>query len=140
MHQTKKGNQWYFGMKVYVGVDTATAAIYARHSVNPHLIEIKEDEHLSQIDYRVSMRPSRFHIAPKYEGINWDRKIEHDKSLIRCKVEHPFHIVKNFFGACKAIYRGMKKNFCKFNTFFDSANLLMCVRAGRQKDFCQSRE
>ena len=58
--------------------------------------EIKADEYLSQIYFRVDMRSSQFRITPTHEGINWDRKIENDKSSIRCKVEHPVHIVKNF--------------------------------------------
>jgi len=167
MHQTKKGSQWHFGMKVHVGVDAATGYIHTitATAANTHDIvethnlvreddhtvyadsgylgiekrdEIKSDEHLSQVDFRVAMRPSQLRITPKYEGINWDRKIEHDKSSIRCKVEHPFHILKNFFGCRKAIYRGIKKNFCKFNILFATANLLMCVRAGRQEEFCQT--
>ena len=52
--------------------------------------EIKDDKHRPQIDYRVAVRPSWPCITPKYKGSNWDRKIEHDKSSIRCKVEHPF--------------------------------------------------
>lgn len=45
-----------------------------------------------------------------YKGINWDKEIEHRKSSIRCKVEHPFLIVKKFFGYAKVVYRGIRKN------------------------------
>ena len=166
MHQTKKGNQWYFGMKVHAGVDAATGYVHTitgtpanTHDIvqthnlireDDHTVyadsgylgvekrdEIKADAHLSTIDYRVAMRPSQLRITPKYEGFHWDRKMEHDKSSVRCKVEHPFHIVKNFFGCCKARYRGLKKNLCRFDILFASANLLMCIWAGRQKEFCQ---
>ena len=165
MHQTKKGNQWYFGMKIHSGVDagtgyvhtiTATAAnthdiVETHHLVreDDHTVyadsgylgiekrdEIKNDEHLSQVEYHIAARPSQNRLTNRYNGFNWDKKIEHDKSSVRCKVEHPFHIVKNFFHCAKTRYRGLKKNLQMFHILFASANLLMCARSGRQKDFC----
>ena len=167
MHSTKKGNQWHFGMKIHSGVDagsgyvhtiTATAANASDISEAHNLIreddavvygdsgclglekrkEIKEDEHLSQVECRICRRPSQSKITSDYAGENWDKIIEHRKASVRCKVEHPFLIVKRQFGYCKAVYKGLKKNLTRFFALFASANLLMCARAGRQKEFCSA--
>ena len=174
MHQTKKGNQWYFGMKVHSGVDAGTGYVHtitgtsasvhdidqAKHLIRPDddvvygdsgyrgiekRPEIQQDEHpflivkrffgYSKVSYRIALRPSQLKTSPTYTGINWDRKIEHDKSSVRCKVEHPFLIVKRFFGYSKVSYRGIEKNMNRFHMLFGSANLLMCNRAGRAREF-----
>lgn len=62
--------------------------------------------------------------------------MERGKSSVRSKVEHPFLIVKNHFGYRKAVYRGPSKNMNRFHLLFASANLVMCMRAGRTKEFC----
>jgi len=165
MHQTKKGNQWYFGMKVHSGVDagsgyvhtiTGTAAsvhdsaeavklirkddrvVYGDSGylgINKHE-EFKADEHLSSIDYRINVRPSSVKTPDSYQGINWAKGMENRKSSTRCKVEHPFLIVKRQFGYGKVVYRGLAKNMNRFNVLFASANLLMCIRANRAEAFC----
>ena len=68
---------------------------------------VKEDDHLSKIDYRINKRPSSLKITDSYTGINWDKEIEHRKSSVRCKVEHAFLIVKRDFGYKKTAYRGL---------------------------------
>jgi len=167
MHQTKKGNQWYFGMKVHSGVDAGTGYVHtitgtaasvhdidqAKNLIRPDddvvygdsgyrgiekRPDIQEDEHMANIDYRIALRPSQLKTSPTYTGINWDRKIEHSKSSVRCKVEHPFLIVKKFFGYSKVSYRGIEKNMNRFHMLFGSANLLMCSRAGRAREFLYS--
>ncbi len=62
--------------------------------------------------------------------------MEHEKSAVRCKVEHPFLIVKKQMGYSKVVYRGIAKNMHRFHMLFASANLLMCSRAGRTKRLC----
>ena len=61
--------------------------------------------------------------------------MEHEKSAVRCKVEHPFLIAKKQMGYAKVVYRGIAKNMNRFHMLFASANLLMCNRAGKIKDF-----
>ena len=165
MHQTKKGNQWYYGMKIHSGVDagsgyihtiTATAAnvhdICETHKLlrqDDHVMygdsgylgiekrtEIQMDDHLASIEYRTVNRPSRHKITSAYKGIDYDRMEDSRKASIRCKVEHPFLIVKKQFGFVKTVYRGIKKNLHRCYVLFASANLLMCIRAGRQEEFC----
>lgn len=164
MHQTKKGNEWYFGMKVHAGVDAATGYVHTLTgtAANVHDIsetsklirkddyvvygdsgylgaserkEIKNDEVLSEIEFRINKRPSSLKTADNFKGINWDKKMEHDKSAVRCKVEHPFLIVKRQMGYAKVVYKGIKKNMHRFNLLFASANLIMCSRAGRTSEF-----
>ena len=165
MHQTKKGNQWYFGMKVHAGVDagsgyvhTITGTAASVHDVNETEKLIREDdevlygdsgylnaaEHmksidadrLKAIDFRFNVRPSSIKISEAYKGIRWDEDIENRKSSTRCKVEHPFLIVKRQFGYCKTAYKGLAKNMNRFNVLFACANLVMCIRAGRTEVFC----
>lgn len=164
MHQTQKGNEWYFGMKVHAGVDAATGYVHSltgtsanMHDVtetsklireDDHVVygdssylgasertEIRDDERLSQVEFRINKHPSSLKMADDFKGMNWDKKMEHEKSAIRCKVEHPFLIVKKQMGYAKVLYKGIEKNMHRFNVLFASANLIMCSRAGRTKDF-----
>lgn len=164
MHSVKKGNQWYFGMKAHIGTDagsgyvhTVTATTGSTHDVaQAHELirpgdevvygdsgylgiekreEVRRDGHLSTIEYRINKRPTSLKAKPDNGGCNWDREIERRKSGVRSKVEHPFLIVKKQFGYAKAAYKGLSKNLHRLEMLFASANLLMCVRAGRQEDF-----
>ena len=153
MHQTKKGNQWYFGMKAHLGVDACTG--YA-HSVtataaNVHDLdeavnlvrvddevvyadagyqgaakrpEVVGDEHLSKIEWRVAARKGVLKTMTEH-----DRALESRKASVRAKVEHPFLIVKRDFGFTKTRYRGIGKNLNHLNVLFASANWLMRARA-----------
>ena len=167
MHQTKKGNQWYHGMKVHSGVDAGSGYVHSitGTAANVHDIEetekllrendevaygdsgycgiekrdgIKNDEHFSKIEFRINQRPSRIKVPDTYKGIHWDKEIESRKSATRCKVEHPFLIVKRQFGYAKVVYRGIAKNMNRFHILFASANLVMCARAGRSQEFCMA--
>ena len=167
MHQTKKGNQWYHGMKVHSDVDAGSGYVHTitGTAANVHGIEetsklIREDDevvygdsgysgagsreevcndgHLSKVEFRTNRRPSSIKIPDSYKGINWDRQIENRKSSTRCKVEHPFLIVKRQFGYAKVAYRGIAKNMNRFHILFASANLVMCARGGRGREFCRA--
>ena len=97
--------------------------------------EIKDNKELSKIEFRINKRPSSLKMVDNFKGLNWDKKMEHDKSSIRCKVEHAFLIVKNQMGYAKVVYKGIDKNMNRFNVLFASANLVMCSRSGRTRDF-----
>jgi IS5 family transposase len=153
MHQTRKGQQWYFGMKAHLGVDagtgyahtvTATAAnvhdldeaanlvrsddevVYADYGYQgvQKRPEIADDEHLSQITWRIAARKGALKTMPAH-----DRAIESRKAGVRAKVEHPFLIVKRDFGFTKTRYRGIGKNLNHLHVLFASANWLMRARA-----------
>lgn len=164
MHQTKKGNQWYFGMKIHAGADAGSGYVHTITATPAHVhdvmetakllreddevacgdsaysgagsrSEIEADEHLSKVEFRTGLRPSQIRMAKGYAGIQWDLKIESRKSSVRCKVEHPFLIVRRFFGYAKVAYRWLGKNLNRIHVLFASANLLNCIRAGRTAEF-----
>ena len=160
MHQTKKGNEWRFGMKCHIGVDAGSGLVHTITvtAANAHDIteaanlireddevvygdsgyigiekrpEIKENEHLSNIDFRINRRP---HSLPKVSdcAIDWERYIEKRKSSVRSKVEHAFRIIKCQFGYRKTAYRGLKKNENRLYAMFACANLYSLAIAGRK--------
>ena len=153
MRQTKKGNQWYFGMKAHIGVDagtgyvhsvTATAASVHDLDQITHLVradddvvyadagyqgaerrpDVADDPHLSKVEFRIAARKSK--LAAMAQP---DRAAESRKASVRAKVEHPFLIVKRDFGFTKTRYRGMAKNLNHLNVLFASANWVMRARA-----------
>ena len=155
MHQTKKGNQWYFGMKAHIGADAesgivhtviTTAANASDVSVVQDLLHGDEDTLHGDAGYQLG--PERRQalaergveplIAAKRGTIKKLRegsklramleKIEHLKSSIRSKVEHAFGIVKNRFGFRKTRYRGIAKNHAHLHTLFMLANLVIAKK------------
>ena len=81
------------------------------------------------IEFRINRRLGKL---PKVSdnAIDWERYIENRKSSVRCKVEHPYRIVKNIFGFRKTVYRGLRKNHNRLHVLFASANLYMLAKAG----------
>lgn len=163
MCQTKKGNEWRFGMKCHAGVDAGTGLIHSVEftSANTHDVtmttqlvreddevvygdsgyvgiekreEVQADAHLRNIDWRIVRRPHSLR-AVSNSAFDWERYIDHRKSSVRCKVEHIFRIVKQQFGYRKTVYRGLKKNANRLLALFLSANLYMLARAGRSFAF-----
>ena len=130
MKQTKKGNQWYFGMKAHVGVDSKTKMIHtavvtpanvADAKVLPELLHGKETRVWGDQGYcgqREVIRECAPHARDcthrryRYHGrVNEvERAKNRNKSRIRSKVEHVFGVMKLKFGFVKVRYRGLKKN------------------------------
>jgi len=153
MRQTRKGNQWYFGMKAHAGVDAGTGLV---HSVSvtaasvhdldqiTHLVrpddqvvyadagyqgvakrpEIVGDDHLSHVEWRIAARKGVLKAMHPHEQL-----LESRKASVRAKVEHVFLIVKRDFGFTKTRYRGLAKNLHHLQVAMASANLLMTARA-----------
>ena len=130
MRQTKKGGQWYFGMKAHVGVDSktkmihsvvATGANQADAKVLPHLLHGEETEVWGDQGY-VGQTLAIQAVAPQardsinrrclYHGkLNLEEFLRNrEKSRVRSKVEHVFQVMKVKFGFVKVRYRGLKKN------------------------------
>jgi len=130
MHQTKKGNQWYFGMKAHVGVDSrtkmihsvvATAANIHDSQVLPELLHGDETRVWGDSAYAGQGKAMRA-VAPRaldctnkkasrHRALNpRERLANKNKSRIRAKVEHPFLVLKRIFGFAKTRYRGLLKN------------------------------
>lgn len=155
MHQTKKGNQWYFGAKFHVGVDAGSGLVHSLETTSANVNdakpahkllreddevaygdaaycsihnhdEIKNDPNLSKIDFRTNrQKPYRKNKWEEGQGTYWLREMEYKKSRVRCKVEYVFHIVKDIFGFRKTPYKGLRKLEAKGNMLFASANLYM---------------
>ena len=130
MHQTKKGNQWYFGMKAHFGVDSRTKLIHAvaatpanvaDSTVLPELLHGQETRVWGDQAYRGQRAVIREH-APKardftnrryrHRGVvdEVERAKNRTKSKVRARVEHVIGVIKRVFGFAKVRYRGLQKN------------------------------
>ena len=156
MHQTRKGNQWYFGMKAHIGVDaqsglvhrvTGTAANVADIAQTHALLHGQEKEVYADAGYlgiekreEIAARNAEveWHVAAKRgkvkamaEGLTKELtvQIERLKAQVRARVEHPFHIIKNLFKHRKTRYRGLAKNTAQLHSLFALTNLFIARRA-----------
>jgi IS5 family transposase len=126
MHQTKKGNQWYFGMKAHIGVDSRTKRIHlvaatADSPVLPDLLHGQETRVGGDAAYSGQRDVIRQH-APEAQSFVQTKAHRHrplseaertrnrTKSKVRAKVEHVFLVIKRIFGWSKVRYRGLAKN------------------------------
>ena len=150
MSSTKKGNQWYFGMKAHVGVDTAhglvhtvvgTAAKVPDVSITDELLHGEEREVHGDKGYTTRERnlsasdPASgplwcfpFKRVRGRELAEWKREINHRLSQLRARVEHPFRVIKRQFGHTKVRYRGLAKNTAQLTTLFALSNLYLARR------------
>jgi len=149
MHQTRKGNQWYFGMKAHIGVDSrsklihwveATAANVHDSRVLEKLLHGKEKRVWGDSAYS-GQKEVLAEVAP--EAQDWTQKKGHRyrklserdrasnryKSRVRAKVEHQFGILKLRFGFAKVRYRGLAKNAHRLVTACALSNLVMAKKA-----------
>ena len=155
MHQAKKGNQWYFGMKAHIGADrdsklvhtvVVTAANVADITKTAELLHGEEQQvHADagytgvqkrpeivalarQIDWQVASK--RNLIKALAEGAEKEARTaaERAKAAVRAFVEHPFHLVKNLFRHRKTRYRGLAKNGQQLYTLFGLANVVIGAR------------
>ena len=154
MHQTKKGNQWHFGMKAHIGVDAdsglvhtvvgtaanvndvtqASALVHGEESdvfadAGYQGVSKREETQDIEATWHVAMRPGKRKALDRSTpmGAVMD-KLEHVKASIRAKVEHPFRVIKRQFGHVKVRYRGLAKNTAQLHTLFALSNLWMVRR------------
>ncbi|SKD01828.1 IS5 family transposase [Paraburkholderia hospita] len=156
MHQTKKGNQWYFGMKAHIGVDAESGLVHTVigtaanvHDINAaqallhgHETDVYADAGYQGIEKRCKANSVRWHVAMKpgkRRQLNLNDRldaiydeIERLKAGIRAKVEHPFRVLKRQFGYTKTRYRGLTKNTAQITTLFVLGNLWMARKALRK--------
>ena len=148
MHQTKKGNQWHFGMKAHIGVDvdsglvhtvTTTAANASDVSQVEALLHGKEEVVHADAGYigaqqRVKSGKREWHIAAKRGAVKAIKdaklkqiveELETLKARIRARVEHPFRVIKRQFGFMKVRFKGLAKNTAQVITLFALSNLWM---------------
>lgn len=148
MHQTKRGNQWCFGMKVHIGVDSRSKIIHsvAASAANIHdslaipvLLHGKEtcvwgdSAYQGQSDVIHEYAPKardmtnrRYRYGGKVDEI--ERRKNRHKSSVRARVEHPFLILKRMFGFSKVRYRGIAKNAERLHVACALVNLFQLRR------------
>jgi IS5 family transposase len=149
MHQTKKGNQWHFGMKAHIGVDVASGVVHTVVGTAANEADInqmaavlhgweeavfadagytgadKRPEHEDRdVSWNIAIKRGIIKALPK--GLrDLAEPVERALSQVRAWVEHPFHIVKNLFRHKKLRYRGLAKNTAQLHTLFALANLVI---------------
>jgi transposase, IS5 family len=150
MHQTKKGNQWHFGMKAHIGVDAHSGLVHTVRGTAANVNDVvkansllhgqesdafgdagyqgaaKRPDAKADVNWHVAMRPGkRRALDPSRKVDQLLDQIEGRKASVRAKVEHPFRVVKRQFGHVKVRYRGLKKNTAQLVTLFALSNLWM---------------
>lgn len=145
MHQTKKGNQYYFGMKAHVGADSKTGIVHsiAATAANVHdghllpdLLHGKETRVWGDSAYQghrdliVARAPNALDFtnrrgSSKRPLSEAQKSINRTKSRVRSRVEHPFNVVKRLWGFSKVRYRGIAKNLNRLYVAFGLANLFV---------------
>jgi len=150
MHQSKKGKQWYFGMKLHIGVDSQSGLVHSASVTSgnvhdshelPNLLHGAETRLYGDSAYRGEKQRQRLkQLAPKAKDFtnqrahknrpltDADKQTNRRKSAVRSKVEHPFLILKRIWGFAKVRYRGLAKNA---NRAFAMLAMLNLVKWGR---------
>jgi len=150
MHQSKKGNDWHFGMKLHIGADSQSGLVHSASVTtgNVHdsqelanLLHGEETRLYGDSAYRgVKQRERLKDIAPKAKDFtnkrayknrplsDADKQTNRTKSSVRSKIEHPFLTLKRIWGFAKVRYRGLAKNA---NRAFAMLALLNLVKWGR---------
>ena len=156
-HSAKKGNTWHFGYKMHIGVDRDTGLVHhvKTTSANNHDVTatselmhgeeetlhgdsgyigankrpeaIRKNKQGKKIKYIINRKKSSISKLSK-SGQYAAKKKEHEKSSVRCKVEHVFAVVKRLFGYRKTRYRGLRKQMLKSYIMFALANLYLADR------------
>ncbi len=150
MHQTKKGNQWHFGMKAHIGADAESGLVHTVRGTAANVNDVVEANSLlhgdesdafgdagyqgahkrpnasPDVTWHVAMRPGKRAALDKSKPLGaMINEVERIKASIRAKVEHPFRVIKRQFGFVKVRYRGLKKNAAQLTTLFALSNLWM---------------
>ncbi|MDP3351722.1 MAG: IS5 family transposase [Hydrogenophaga sp.] len=145
MHQTRKGQQWYFGMKMHIGVDSRTglahsavvtaANVHDKHPL-PELLHGNEQRVYGDSAY-ASQRALIESKAPQAKDFTnqrvrrdgeideVERSKNHNKSKVRARVEHVFAVVKRLWGFAKVRYRGLAKNATRSFVVLGLANIYL---------------
>ena len=153
MKQSKKGKQWYFGMKAHIGVDADSGLVHTVRGTAGNVGDVVEANTLlhgqetqawgdagyqgadkrpdakSGVRWNIAMRPGKRRALDKTKLLDsLTDQLERIKASIRAKVEHPFRVIKRQFGHVKVRYRGLAKNTAQLNTLFALSNLWMARR------------
>jgi len=152
MHQTKKGNQWHFGMKAHIGADAQSGLVHTVTGTAANVADIAQTHELLHGEEKTGYADAGYLGVEKREeiiiqcpGVEWHvaakrgkvkamaegrlkeltQALEKAKAQVRARVEHPFHIIKNLFRHRKTRYRGLAKNTAQLHSLFALANLMI---------------
>ena len=150
MHQSKKGNQWFFGMKAHIGVDADSGLVHTVRGTAGNVNDVvqansllhgqetdvfadagyqgaaKRPDAIAGVNWHIAMRPGKRRALDKTNEIDaLVDKVEKLKASVRAKVEHPIRVIKRQFGHVKVRYRGLRKNTAQLVTLFALSNLWM---------------
>jgi IS5 family transposase len=151
MHQTKKGNQWHFGMKAHIGVDIESGLVHSVEGTAANVHDVTQADKLlhgketdvfgdagyqgvnkreenvdKKVQWHVAMRPGKRKALKIKTAIGaLKERMEKLKASVRAKVEHPFRVIKCQLGYRKTRYRGLAKNTAQLITLFALSNLWM---------------
>jgi transposase, IS5 family len=155
MHQTRKGQEWYFGMKAHLGVDAESGLVHTVIGTAANVADVacadqalhgeektvyvdagytgveKRPEVLAahpETQWIVAAKRGRVKALPEGRIKELTKEMERLKAQVRAKVEHVFHVVKNLFGFRKVRYRGLAKNTAQLHVLFALANLVLVKR------------
>ena len=148
MSSTKKGNDWYFGMKAHVGVDAQSGIVHSVDTTTAKthdsqvwdaLLHGDETSIWADKGYVSATREAVFSGPDKFWGVMRkaqkggalhpiDEDINRIIAKVRARVEHPFRVLKRQFGYTKTRYRGLAKNRAQLFTLFALGNLFLVRR------------
>jgi len=148
MSSTKKGNDWYFGMKAHVGVDADSGIVHSLETTTAkvhdsqvwdELLHGGETSVWADKGYVSAPREAAFSGPGKFWGVMRkapkggalhpvDEDINRIIAMVRARVEHPFRVLKRQFGFLKTRYRGLAKNRAQLFTLFALGNLYLVRR------------
>jgi IS5 family transposase len=152
MHQTRKGNQWYFGMKAHVGVDAESSLVHSVIGTAANVADVTQAHELlhgsetvafgdagyigveqrperkRRVEWHVAMRPGKRRALRDTAAGRVRDRIERLKAQVRARGEHAFRVIKRQFGYVKVRYRGLTKNTAQLHTLFALANIWMVRR------------
>jgi IS5 family transposase len=154
MHQTCKGNQWYFGMKAHIGVDAESGLVHTVTTTPANVADVvavgkllhgKEKAIFADAGYTgaekrkgmtrpgyqwlIVAKRGAIKAMPDDELMEATIHLEYLKAAVRSKVEHPFRVIKRQFGYQKVRFKGLVKNTSQVLTLFALSNLWMARRS-----------
>ena len=153
MSQTKKGNQWYFGMKAHIGVDAKSGLVHTVKTTTAKVHDARMTDDLIRADDKVIFGDKGYvsdkrKRATRAGGVLWavkdkrkrgrvlsssQKKRNKKHGSVRAKVEHVFRVIKCQFGYRKVRYRGLAKNAAQMFSLMALANLYMARRNLREE-------
>jgi IS5 family transposase len=155
MHQTRKGQEWYFGMKAHIGADAESGLVHTVIGTAANVADVAcadqalhGEEKTAYVDAGYTGVEKRPEVLAAHPATQWivaakrgklkalpegrikelTKELERLKAQVRAKVEHVFHVVKNLFGFRKVRYRGLAKNTAQLHVLFALANLVRAKR------------